>query len=67
MNTGARKDYRQKYLDEIYALDNAGRRRRSVTEVIVICTIWAVILGVSVLILVGSVFLIVAVVRQFLP
>jgi hypothetical protein len=55
---------RQKYLDEIYALDNAGR---SVTEVIVICTIWGVILGVSVLILVGSVFLIVAVVRQFLP
>jgi ABC-type lipoprotein release transport system permease subunit len=58
---------RQKYLDEIYALDNAGRRRRSLTEVIVVATIWGVILGVSVLILVGSVFLIVAVVRQFLP
>jgi ABC-type lipoprotein release transport system permease subunit len=57
---------RQKYLDEIYALDNQrSRRRRSTTEVIVICTIWGVILGVSVLILVGSVMLTVAVVRQF--
>jgi hypothetical protein len=36
-----------------------------VTEVIVVATIWGVILGVSVLILVGSVFLIVAVVRRF--
>jgi hypothetical protein len=56
---------RQKYLDEIYALDNAGRRRRSVTEIVVICTIWCVIVAISVLILVGSVVLTVAVVRRF--
>jgi ABC-type lipoprotein release transport system permease subunit len=57
---------RQKYLDEIYALDNQrSRRRRSLTEIIVVATIWGVILGVSVLILVGSVMLIAAVVRRF--
>jgi ABC-type lipoprotein release transport system permease subunit len=56
---------RQKYLDEIYALDNAGRRRRSLTEIVVVGLVWGVILGVSVLILVGSVVLTVAVVRQF--
>jgi hypothetical protein len=56
---------RQKYLDEIYALDNAGRRRRSTTEIVVIGMIWGFIVAISVLILLGSVFLIVAVVRQF--
>jgi hypothetical protein len=36
-----------------------------VTEIVVICTIWCVIVAISVLILVGSVVLTVAVVRRF--
>jgi hypothetical protein len=59
------REARQQYLDEIYAMDNAGRRRRSVTEVVIVLTIWVIMVATSVLILVGSVLGSLAVVRHF--
>jgi hypothetical protein len=59
------REARQQYLDEIYAMDNAGRRRRSPTEVVIVLTIWVIIVAASVLVLVGSVLGSLAVVRHF--
>jgi hypothetical protein len=59
------REARQQYLDEIYAMDNAGRRQRSVAEVVIVLTIWVIIVATSVLVLVGSVLGSLAVVRHF--
>jgi hypothetical protein len=59
------REARQQYLDEIYAMANGGRRRRNVTEVVIVLTMWVIIVATSVLVLVGSVLGSLAVVRHF--
>ncbi len=55
-----------KYMAELYRLET-GHRRRSVTEVVVISTIWGVIAGVGLLVLGGSFWMTVTIVRHFWP